>query len=107
MPLFAACHRDIPPADYMVRLYRPRAEILNGYWKLLEAQPAQRAMSAFGTKRTFRDRVPMSAFELAGDLVDDRAILLEGFFELIRRHGALAKLIVEEIRKEPNTRPRD
>src|SRR5215467_2543990 len=29
MPLFAACHRDIPPADYMVRLYRLRAEILN------------------------------------------------------------------------------
>src|SRR5215469_8268003 len=29
MPLLAACHRDIPPADYMVRLYRLRAEILN------------------------------------------------------------------------------
>jgi hypothetical protein len=29
MPLFAAWHRDIPPADYMVRLYRLRAEILN------------------------------------------------------------------------------
>jgi len=26
--------------NYMVRLYRPRAEILNGKWKLPEAQPA-------------------------------------------------------------------
>ena len=47
------------------------------------------------------------AAEAARFAIDDRAILLEGFFELIRRHGALAKLIVEEIRKEPNTRPRD
>jgi hypothetical protein len=25
--------------NYMVRLYRPRAEILNGTWKFPEAQP--------------------------------------------------------------------
>ena len=26
--------------NYMVRLYRPRAEILNGTWKFPEAQPS-------------------------------------------------------------------
>jgi hypothetical protein len=26
--------------NYMVRLYRPRAEILDGAWKFPEAQPA-------------------------------------------------------------------
>jgi hypothetical protein len=26
--------------NYMVRLYRPRAEVLDGTWKFPEAQPA-------------------------------------------------------------------
>jgi hypothetical protein len=29
----------MPGWNYMVRLYRPRDEILNGTWKLPEAQP--------------------------------------------------------------------
>jgi hypothetical protein len=27
--------------NYMVRLYRPRPEILNGAWKFTEAQPRE------------------------------------------------------------------
>jgi hypothetical protein len=30
----------MPGWNYMVRLYRPRAEVLNGPWKFPEAQPA-------------------------------------------------------------------
>ena len=30
---------DLKGWNYMVRLYRPRAEILNGSWKFPEAQP--------------------------------------------------------------------
>jgi hypothetical protein len=44
---FGACDGKIPNClpimngwNYMVRLYRPRAEILNGTWKFPEAQPA-------------------------------------------------------------------
>jgi hypothetical protein len=44
---FGGCHRNMPNClpimngwNYMVRLYRPRAEILNGKWKFPEAQPA-------------------------------------------------------------------
>jgi len=29
----------MPGWNYTVRLYRPRAEILNGTWKFAEAQP--------------------------------------------------------------------
>ena len=36
----ANCLPTLPGWNYMVRLYRPRAEILNGKWKLPEAQPA-------------------------------------------------------------------
>jgi hypothetical protein len=31
----------MPGWNYMVRLYRPRAEILNGSWKFPDAYPAQ------------------------------------------------------------------
>jgi hypothetical protein len=38
-----AKNRELPAhdarGDYMVQLYRPRDEILNGTWKLPEAQP--------------------------------------------------------------------
>ena len=34
------CIPIVPGWNYMVRLYRPRAEILNGAWKFPEAQPA-------------------------------------------------------------------
>jgi hypothetical protein len=33
------CLPTVPGWNYMVRLYRPRAEILNGTWKFPEAQP--------------------------------------------------------------------
>ena len=33
------CLRDRQGWNYTVRLYRPRAEILNGKWKFPEAQP--------------------------------------------------------------------
>ncbi|MGA8435601.1 MAG: carboxylesterase, partial [Methyloceanibacter sp.] len=43
---FGGCDGKIPNClptvlgwNYMVRLYRPRAEILNGAWKFPEAQP--------------------------------------------------------------------
>ena len=36
----ANCLPTLPGWNYMVRLYRPRAEILNGKWKFPEAQPA-------------------------------------------------------------------
>jgi hypothetical protein len=29
----------VPGWNYMVRLYRPRAEVLNGNWKFPDAQP--------------------------------------------------------------------
>jgi len=29
----------MPGWNYMVRLYRPRTEILNGKWKFTEAEP--------------------------------------------------------------------
>jgi len=35
------CIPIVPGWNYMVRLYRPRAEILNGKWKFPEAQPVQ------------------------------------------------------------------
>jgi hypothetical protein len=35
----ANCLPTMPGWNYMVRLYRPRAEILNGSWKFPEAQP--------------------------------------------------------------------
>ena len=35
----ANCLPTMPGWNYMVRLYRPRAEILNGTWKFPEAQP--------------------------------------------------------------------
>lgn len=35
------CLPVTPGWNYWVRLYRPRAEILDGSWKFLEAQPAQ------------------------------------------------------------------
>jgi hypothetical protein len=45
---FGGCNGKIPDClpitpgwNYWVRLYRPRAEILNGSWKFPEAQPAQ------------------------------------------------------------------
>ena len=31
---------DLPGWNYIVRLYRPRAEVLDGKWKMPEAQPA-------------------------------------------------------------------
>jgi hypothetical protein len=31
----------MPGWNYMVRLYRPRTEVLNGTWKFPEAQPLQ------------------------------------------------------------------
>jgi hypothetical protein len=31
----------MPGWNYMVRLYRPRAEILNGQWTFPEAHPVQ------------------------------------------------------------------
>jgi hypothetical protein len=37
----ATCLPTVPGWNYLVRLYRPRAEILNGRWKFPEAQPAQ------------------------------------------------------------------
>jgi len=37
----ANCLPITPGWNYMVRLYRPRAEILDGTWKFPEAQPAQ------------------------------------------------------------------
>jgi hypothetical protein len=33
------CLPTVPGWNYMVRFYRPRAEILNGTWKFPEAQP--------------------------------------------------------------------
>ena len=33
------CLPTMPGWNYMVRLYRPRAEILNGTWKFPEAEP--------------------------------------------------------------------
>lgn len=43
---FGACDGKVPNClpitsgwNYMVRLYRPRAEILNGSWRFPEAQP--------------------------------------------------------------------
>ena len=36
----ANCLPTVPTWNYMVRVYRPRAEILNGTWKFPEAQPA-------------------------------------------------------------------
>jgi hypothetical protein len=36
----ANCLPVVPGWNYMVRLYRPRAEVLNGTWKFPEAQPA-------------------------------------------------------------------
>jgi len=43
---FGGCDGKIPNClptmsgwNYMVRLYRPRAEVLNGSWKFPEAQP--------------------------------------------------------------------
>ncbi len=36
----ANCLPITPGWNYTVRLYRPRAEILNGTWKFPEAQPA-------------------------------------------------------------------
>jgi hypothetical protein len=45
-PAFGGCDGKIPNClptvlgwNYMVRLYRPRAETLNGAWKFPEAQP--------------------------------------------------------------------
>ena len=35
----ANCLPTMPGWNYMVRLYRPRAEVLNGTWKFPEAQP--------------------------------------------------------------------
>jgi hypothetical protein len=35
----ANCLPTVPGWNYMVRLYRPHAEILNGTWKFPEAQP--------------------------------------------------------------------
>jgi hypothetical protein len=35
------CLPTVSGWNYMVRLYRPRAEILNGTWKFPEAQPVQ------------------------------------------------------------------
>jgi hypothetical protein len=35
----ANCLPIMPRWNYMVRLYRPRAEILNDTWKFPEAQP--------------------------------------------------------------------
>ncbi|GEO17588.1 DUF1254 domain-containing protein [Microvirga aerophila] len=35
------CLPTMPGWNYMVRLYRPRAEVLNGTWKFPEAQPVQ------------------------------------------------------------------
>jgi hypothetical protein len=35
------CLPIVPGWNYMVRLYRPRAEILNGKWTFPEAQPVQ------------------------------------------------------------------
>ena len=53
--------------NYMVRLYRPRAEILSGKWKFPEALPVS-LMSAFGTKWTFHLRSAMSAFGGKADI---------------------------------------
>ena len=46
---FGGCDGKIPNClpivngwNYLVRLYRPRAQILNGTWKFPEAQPAMR-----------------------------------------------------------------
>ena len=36
----ANCLPVVPGWNYMVRLYRPRPEVLNGDWKFPEAQPA-------------------------------------------------------------------
>jgi hypothetical protein len=33
------CLPTVPGWNYMVRLYRPRAEILNGTWKFPQAEP--------------------------------------------------------------------
>ena len=35
------CLPSVPGWNYMVRLYRPRAEVLNGTWKFPEAQRVQ------------------------------------------------------------------
>ena len=35
------CLRTVPGWNYMVRLYRPRAEILNGTWTFPDAQPVK------------------------------------------------------------------
>ena len=35
------CLPTMPGWNYMVRLYRPRAEILDGSWKFPDARPAQ------------------------------------------------------------------
>ena len=36
----ASCLPIFPGWSYMVRLYRPRPEVVNGTWKFPEAQPA-------------------------------------------------------------------
>jgi hypothetical protein len=38
-PLAANCLPTTPGWNYIVRLYRPRQEILDGAWKFPEAQP--------------------------------------------------------------------
>jgi hypothetical protein len=35
------CLPTMPGWNYLVRLYRPRAEILNGNWTFPQAQPVQ------------------------------------------------------------------
>jgi hypothetical protein len=45
--------------NYMVRLYRPRAEVLDGTWKFPGAQPANQASllkACFGSRASFRRR---------------------------------------------------
>jgi hypothetical protein len=37
----ANCLPIMPGWNYMVRFYRPRAEILDGRWSLAEAQPVE------------------------------------------------------------------
>ncbi len=49
----ANCIPTMPGWNYIVRLYRPRAEVLNGNWKFPEALPAGSKASA---KSNFKSR---------------------------------------------------
>ena len=51
----ANCLPIMPGWNYVVRLYRPRAEVLNGTWKFPQAQPVESGSATGASTGTGKD----------------------------------------------------